>query len=140
MCAVRIDAFSAFQTTSKPTGITEFKRDILGRLIHTLARDSGDKVQETVYWYDLKATSSAQPTAKASPDSTTTQTADSSSNTNGKCRARKRAPETDCPIPTGAIYSDNEVIADIEHDNGLFLIMLPPKNKMLRMGSMCNDD
>ena len=28
---------------------TEFKRDILGRLIHTLARDSGDKVQETVY-------------------------------------------------------------------------------------------
>ncbi|WP_246830270.1 hypothetical protein [Neisseria sp. HMSC065D04] len=32
-----------------PTGITEFERNILGRLIHTLARDGGDKVQETVY-------------------------------------------------------------------------------------------
>ena len=35
-----------------PLRITEFKRDILGRLIHTLARDN-DKVQETVYQYDL---------------------------------------------------------------------------------------
>jgi len=35
-----------------PLRITEFKRDILGRLIHTLARDN-DKVQETVYGYDL---------------------------------------------------------------------------------------
>ena len=34
-----------------PLRITEFKRDILGRLIHTLARDNG-KVQETVYQYD----------------------------------------------------------------------------------------
>ena len=34
-----------------PLRITEFKRDILGRLIHTLARDN-DKVQETVYGYD----------------------------------------------------------------------------------------
>ena len=34
-----------------PLRITEFKRDILGRLIHTLARDN-DKVQETVYQYD----------------------------------------------------------------------------------------
>ena len=36
-----------------PTGITEFERNILGRLIHTSARDSGDKVQETAYQYDL---------------------------------------------------------------------------------------
>ena len=36
-----------------PLRITEFKRDILGRLIHTLARDGGDRVQETVYGYDL---------------------------------------------------------------------------------------
>ena len=35
-----------------PLRITEFKRDVLGRLIHTLARDN-DKVQETVYQYDL---------------------------------------------------------------------------------------
>ena len=34
-----------------PLRITEFKRDILGRLIHTLARNN-DKVQETVYQYD----------------------------------------------------------------------------------------
>ena len=34
-----------------PLRITEFKRDILGRLIHTLARDN-DRVQETVYQYD----------------------------------------------------------------------------------------
>ena len=34
-----------------PLRITEFKRDILGRLIHTLARNN-DKVQETVYGYD----------------------------------------------------------------------------------------
>ena len=36
-----------------PLRITEFKRDILGRLIHTLARDVGDRVQETAYQYDL---------------------------------------------------------------------------------------
>ena len=36
-----------------PLRITEFKRDILGRLIHTLAHDGGDRVQETVYGYDL---------------------------------------------------------------------------------------
>ena len=36
-----------------PLRITEFKRDILGRLIHTLARDGGDRVQETAYQYDL---------------------------------------------------------------------------------------
>ena len=36
-----------------PLRITEFRRDILGRLIHTLARDGGDKVQETAYQYDL---------------------------------------------------------------------------------------
>ena len=36
-----------------PLRITEFKRDILGRLIHTLARNN-DKVQETVYQYDLE--------------------------------------------------------------------------------------
>ena len=35
--------------------MTEFKRDILGRLIHTLARDNG-KVQETVYQYDPDGT------------------------------------------------------------------------------------
>ena len=35
-----------------PLRITEFKRDILGRLIHTLARDGGDRVQETAYQYD----------------------------------------------------------------------------------------
>ena len=35
-----------------PLRITEFKRDILGRLIHTLARDGGDQVQETAYQYD----------------------------------------------------------------------------------------
>ncbi|KJJ19785.1 hypothetical protein HMPREF3156_00678, partial [Neisseria sp. HMSC06F02] len=35
-----------------PLRITEFKRDKLGRLIHTLARDN-DKVQETAYQYDL---------------------------------------------------------------------------------------
>ena len=35
-----------------PLRITEFKRDILGRLIHTLARNN-DKVQETAYQYDL---------------------------------------------------------------------------------------
>ena len=35
-----------------PLRMTEFKRDILGRLIHTLARDN-DKVQETAYQYDL---------------------------------------------------------------------------------------
>ena len=35
-----------------PLRITEFKRDILGRLIHTLAHDGGDRVQETVYGYD----------------------------------------------------------------------------------------
>ena len=34
-----------------PLRITEFKRDKLGRLIHTLAHDN-DKVQETVYGYD----------------------------------------------------------------------------------------
>ena len=34
-----------------PLRMTEFKRDILGRLIHTLARDN-DKVQETAYQYD----------------------------------------------------------------------------------------
>ena len=31
--------------------ITEFKRDILGRLIHTLARND-DQAQETAYQYD----------------------------------------------------------------------------------------
>ncbi|MGN6985256.1 hypothetical protein ACTHSL_09775 [Neisseria sp. P0008.S010] len=36
-----------------PLRITEFKRDILGRLIHALARDGGDRVQETAYQYDL---------------------------------------------------------------------------------------
>ena len=36
-----------------PLRITEFKRDVLGRLIHTLARDVGDRVQETAYQYDL---------------------------------------------------------------------------------------
>ena len=36
-----------------PLRMTEFKRDILGRLIHTLARDGGDRVQETAYQYDL---------------------------------------------------------------------------------------
>ena len=35
-----------------PLRITEFKRDVLGRLIHTLARNN-DKVQETVYQYDF---------------------------------------------------------------------------------------
>ncbi|WP_304678005.1 DUF6531 domain-containing protein, partial [Neisseria polysaccharea] len=35
-----------------PLRITEFKRDILGRLIHTLARDGGDRVQEAAYQYD----------------------------------------------------------------------------------------
>ncbi|MGN6937593.1 DUF6531 domain-containing protein [Neisseria sp. P0012.S006] len=35
-----------------PLRTTEFKRDILGRLIHTLARNN-DKVQETAYQYDL---------------------------------------------------------------------------------------
>ena len=35
-----------------PLRITEFKRDVLGRLIHTLARNN-DKVQETAYQYDL---------------------------------------------------------------------------------------
>ncbi|WP_304678050.1 PAAR-like domain-containing protein [Neisseria bergeri] len=35
-----------------PLRMTEFKRDVLGRLIHTLARNN-DKVQETVYQYDL---------------------------------------------------------------------------------------
>ncbi|MGN6893538.1 RHS repeat protein, partial [Neisseria sp. P0015.S009] len=35
-----------------PLRITDFKRDVLGRLIHTLAR-TNDKVQETVYQYDL---------------------------------------------------------------------------------------
>ena len=35
-----------------PLRITEFKRDVLGRLIHTFARNN-DKVQETVYQYDL---------------------------------------------------------------------------------------
>ena len=35
-----------------PLRITELKRDVLGRLIHTLARDVGDRVQETVYGYD----------------------------------------------------------------------------------------
>ena len=35
-----------------PLRITEFKRDVLGRLIHTLARDGGDRVQETAYQYD----------------------------------------------------------------------------------------
>ena len=35
-----------------PLRITEFKRDVLGRLIHTLAREN-DKVQETAYQYDL---------------------------------------------------------------------------------------
>ncbi len=39
--------------SSNLTGITEFERNILGRLIHTLARDGGDKVQETVYQYNL---------------------------------------------------------------------------------------
>ena len=34
-----------------PLRITEFKRDVLGRLIHTLARNN-DKFQETVYQYD----------------------------------------------------------------------------------------
>ena len=34
-----------------PLRITEFKRDILGRLIHTLARDN-DQIQETAYQYD----------------------------------------------------------------------------------------
>ena len=34
-----------------PLRMTEFKRDVLGRLIHTLARDN-DKVQETAYQYD----------------------------------------------------------------------------------------
>ena len=34
-----------------PLRITEFKCDILGRLIHTLARDN-DRVQETAYQYD----------------------------------------------------------------------------------------
>ena len=34
-----------------PLRITEFKRDVLGRLIHTLARDN-DQVQETAYQYD----------------------------------------------------------------------------------------
>ena len=36
-----------------PLRMTEFKRDILGRLIHALARDGGDRVQETAYRYDL---------------------------------------------------------------------------------------
>ena len=35
-----------------PLRITEFKRDILGRLIHTLTRNN-DKAQETAYQYDL---------------------------------------------------------------------------------------
>ena len=35
-----------------PLRITEFKHDILGRLIHTLARNN-DKAQETAYQYDL---------------------------------------------------------------------------------------
>ena len=35
-----------------PLRITEFKRDVLGRLIHTLARNN-DKAQETAYQYDL---------------------------------------------------------------------------------------
>ena len=35
-----------------PLRITEFKRDVLGRLIHTFSRNN-DKVQETVYQYDL---------------------------------------------------------------------------------------
>ena len=35
-----------------PLRITEFKRDVLGRLIHTLARND-DQVQETAYQYDL---------------------------------------------------------------------------------------
>ena len=34
-----------------PLRTTEFKRDVLGRLIHTLARNN-DKFQETVYQYD----------------------------------------------------------------------------------------
>ena len=34
-----------------PLRITEFKRDILGRLIHTLARDN-DQIQETAYRYE----------------------------------------------------------------------------------------
>ena len=36
-----------------PLRITEFKRNVLGRLIHALARDGGDRVQETAYQYDL---------------------------------------------------------------------------------------
>ncbi|MGN6960397.1 DUF6531 domain-containing protein, partial [Neisseria sp. P0014.S006] len=35
-----------------PLRITEFKRDVLGRLIHTFARNN-DKVHETAYQYDL---------------------------------------------------------------------------------------
>ena len=38
--------------SQNPLRVTEFKRDILGRLIHTLARDN-DRVQETAYQYDL---------------------------------------------------------------------------------------
>ena len=43
---------SAGLDSQTPLRITEFKRDVLGRLIHTLARNN-DKVQETVYQYDL---------------------------------------------------------------------------------------
>ncbi|EGZ50937.1 hypothetical protein HMPREF9370_0436 [Neisseria wadsworthii 9715] len=36
-----------------PLRITEFQRDILGRLKHTLAHDSKGNIQETAYHYDL---------------------------------------------------------------------------------------
>ena len=43
--------FLLFRRPRSPnsTGITEFKRDLLERLIPPLARDGGDKVQKTVY-------------------------------------------------------------------------------------------
>ena len=43
---------SADLDSQTPLRMTEFKRDKLGRLIHTLARDN-DQVQETAYQYDL---------------------------------------------------------------------------------------
>ena len=40
-----------------------------------------------------------------SPASTTMKTANSSPSTNGRCRAKKRTPETACPKPTGGMRS-----------------------------------
>jgi len=42
-----------------PLRITEFKRDVLSRLIHTLAHNGGDRVQETAYQYDLNGNRTA---------------------------------------------------------------------------------